>query len=171
LLEKIAVFGQACYKALSLKNSLGHLEVIVAKDGRIVPVEMGARSSGYIATHLVDFVSEQSFLKKYRDVLRGEKVKNGINFSRRMSSMYYFYDIYPGISKCSTNIMKYLPKEIETVAWDRDNLVSGKEFAVICADHERYGFEIIGGPREILTITEIENAERKFNQDFVGMEG
>ncbi len=166
-LERIARFGQECYKALGLTNSFGHLEVICCEDGRIVPVEIGARSSGYIATHLLDIINNDSYLLKYADIIRGGTVKNGINFHEKNSSMYYFYDIFPGTSRCNTTIMEFLPSEIVSYSNDRSQLASKKHFPSVQADHERYGFEILGGDRDILTIENVNKAEKEFNQKFI----
>lgn len=170
LLEKIASFGQKCYKSIGLKNSFGHLEVIVSNSGKIVPVEIGARSSGFIATILLDLINDVLYLDEYRRVLSGEKVKDGLTFDGSKSSMYYFYDIKPGISSCSTNIMNFLPMGIQSYASDRSNLMEGKIFNVVNADHERYGFEILGGSSEVLNIKNINEAEKNFNNVFVNKE-
>ena len=56
--EKIADIGKRCYKSIGLKNSFGHLEIIMREDGSFSPVEIGARSSGYICSHLVSAAAE-----------------------------------------------------------------------------------------------------------------
>ncbi len=170
LLEKIAKFGQQCYRAIGLKNSFGHLEVIVDSNEKIIPVEIGARSSGYIATTLLDLINDVCYLGEFEKVLHGDSVKDGITFDGSRSSMYYFYDIKPGRSKCNVNIMDYLPKEIVSYMNDRKNIVKDKDFTVINADHERFGFEILGGPSDKLNIQTIQKAEREFNAEFIGKE-
>lgn len=167
LLQQIAGFGKACYRAVGLKNSFGHLEVIVTDSGKIVPVEIGARSSGYIATTLVDLINDVSYLGEYQRVIQGGTVKDGIIFDGRKSSMYYFYDVKPGISRCKTTIMDYLPEEIVSYAHDRSSLEVNKVFSAVNADHERYGFEILGGPGDILTIDNVQKAEQEFNDRFI----
>lgn len=167
-LERIADFGIACYKSVGLKNSFGHLEVIVMHDGRIVPVEIGARSSGYIATHLLDLINKTSLLKTFGGVIRGEKVDNGIVFERDRSSMYYFYDLPPGISKKKTDLGAFLDKKICSVMHDRENLIEGKKIDMLNADHERIGVEILAGRRQDLTIENVCRAEQLFNEAFMG---
>lgn len=167
-LQRIATFGQSCYRAVGLKNSMGHLEVIICGDGRIVPIEIGARSTGFVATHLLDAINHDCMLKTYSEVIRGSNVQDGIVFDLDKSSMYYFYDIRPGIGKHETNLTEYLPKGIKTLAWDREALKCGNEFRVIAADHERFGYEILSGSRNILTINNIIKAEEKFNDRFIG---
>ncbi|MCS2774269.1 ATP-grasp domain-containing protein [Bacteroides fragilis] len=51
--KRIADFGIQCYKALGLHSMFGHLEIIMKEDGSFTPVEMGARSSGFICSHTV----------------------------------------------------------------------------------------------------------------------
>ena len=167
-IENISQFAQQCYKAVGLKNSFGHLEVIVTSEGKIVPVEIGARSSGYIATHLVDLINSKCFLEEYSKVIRNECVQDGIVFDRDKSSMYYFYDIKPGISVAETNLTRYLPNGIVSYAYNRSNLIPNKQFLRLNADHERVGFEILGGKRDCLTISAICKAEELFEKAFLG---
>ena len=163
-LEKLASFGQQCYRALGLSSSFGHLEVIVKPDNTLVPVEMGARSSGFIASHLVDLLHKKtSYLSDYAGVLRGEAVKDGITFDGNTSSMYYFYDVRPGTGQQMKTIMDFLPDGIVSYAHDRKGLSNGRHFSPIEADHERYGYEILGGKRDVLTIETVAEAEQKWN--------
>lgn len=168
LIEKIAQIAQKCYKMLGLTSSLGHLELIVSDDGRISPIEMGARSSGYIATHCVDAIIDDNLLLKYGQVIRGEKVEDKIIFNRKKSSMYFFYDLPPGKSCQETNIMEYASSGIESIQWNRDNLKADKIFYSITEDAERYGYEILVGDRDILTIDKVENMEKKCIETFMG---
>ena len=168
ILDRIGKFGMECYRAIGLKNSFGHLEVILCDDGRIIPVEIGARSSGYIASHLLDSINKEVFMKKYSDVLRGKTVQNGIVFDRTLSSMYYFYDIKPGVAKRTTNLMEYLSKDIVSLDSNRDRLKNNETFNRINADHERVGYEILCGNRDTLTIERVFSAEKKFENVFLG---
>lgn len=162
---RLAAFGQSCYRALGLSCSFGHLEVIVKPDGTMVPVEMGARSSGFIASHLVDLIHEKAvYLSDYARVIRGGTVKDGITFPKTASSMYYFYDVHPGMGRDMRSIMDFLPEGITSYAHDRTQLTNGRRFVPVRADHERYGFEILGGKREILTIEAVERAEKAWNE-------
>ena len=168
LLKRIGEFGIKCYRALGLKNSFGHLEVICCDDGRIVPVEIGARSSGYIASHLIDAVNDDIFMRKYAEVLQGGEVRDGIVYDKMKSSMYFFYDIKPGIGKKKTNIMEYLDDKIVSLENNRECLKEGKVFQTLNADHERYGYEILCGSRTDLTIEKIFRAEDEFCTEFLG---
>lgn len=167
-LVAIASFGQKCYRALGLSSSFGHLEIIVKEDGTIVPVEMGARSSGFIASHLVDLLHEKTvYLPDYARVLRGESVRDGITFNGKQSSMYYFYDICPGTGKQMRPILDFLPDGIVSYAHERSGLSNGRHFIPIEADHERYGYEILGGRRDMLTIEAVQKAEKEWNDTVI----
>lgn len=60
LIDKISDFGQKCYRAIGLNNSMGHLEIVVSEDGRMCPLEMGAGSTGFVASHLLDAINGSS---------------------------------------------------------------------------------------------------------------
>jgi hypothetical protein len=166
-LQRIGEAGQECYRSVGLKNSLGHLELIVAENGTITPLEIGARSSGYIATHCLDAINRESILMQYQAVLRGKKVENGIVFLRDKSSMYYFYDIAPGTAGCTGNIMKFAPKEIKSLQHDRSKLCKGNVFQPVDEDAERVGYEILVGDRQQLTIDTVEQMEKNFMKEFI----
>ncbi len=167
-LKKIEKFGIECYKSIGLSNSFGHLEVIVTESGKVVPIEIGARSSGFIATTLIDEINNVCYLKEYSRVLHGESISDGLQFDGKKSSMYYFYDVRPGTSRCTTNIMKYLPSGVVSHAYDRSALLPNKKFSVINADHERYGYEVISGNSKVLNIDTVTKAECAFNDEFIG---
>lgn len=78
--------------------------------------------------------------------------------------MYYFYDVHPGMGRDMRSIMDFLPEGITSYAHDRTQLTNGRRFVPVRADHERYGFEILGGKREILTIEAVERAEKAWNE-------
>ena len=92
LQNEIADYGIRCYKALHFSASLGHLEILLKEDGSISPIEIGARSSGFIASDLVDIVSDTSFLEKLLFVHKRGVVMNGLHKQVDRSSMYFFYD-------------------------------------------------------------------------------
>lgn len=168
LQEKIAAYGIKCYKTLGLKNTLGHLEVLVKENNIISPVEIGSRSSGFIASHLVNAVSGENYLKKYAEVLNGAQIKNGMIKQLNTSSMYYFYDITADtLAKQTTNIMNFLNPQIKSLYYDRTKLVKGNEFKKINADTDRFGYEILVSDRDILTIEEVKRAEKEFLKEFL----
>jgi hypothetical protein len=169
LVKKITCAAIHCYKSLNLKNSFGHLEMIVDANEEIEPLEMGARSSGYIATHLQDAINYSSYLKEYALVIRGKRIRNGYRGKRNISSMYFFYDLPPGISKKKTNLLDYCNCYVRSLSYNRDMLNSGVKFENIHADHERYGFEILKGPKELLTSENIIEWESEFIKNFMGI--
>lgn len=160
-LERIAAFGAACYRALGLTASLGHFEMIVRPDGRLAPVEMGARSSGYIASHLVDGAAGTpgGFLAAYRAALHGGTLADGLEPAPD-SSMYFFYDPPPGrwVGE-GLDLTGFLPDGIASQAHDRRRLTPGQRLGVVDADFERLGLEILVGPRAGLSIDAVRAAE------------
>jgi predicted ATP-grasp superfamily ATP-dependent carboligase len=166
--ERIASFARACFHSLGLRATFGHLELIQKRDGSFTPIEIGARSSGFIASHLVDWVSGRNFLGDYQSVLEGMALEERLIVGDR-SSMYFFYDLPPGAtSKRQCNIMEFLPASITSAYSDRDRLLSGQSFPPISGDVERYGFEILLGSQHDLTIENVERAERIFLEKFFG---
>ncbi|OGI17035.1 MAG: hypothetical protein A2287_00075 [Candidatus Melainabacteria bacterium RIFOXYA12_FULL_32_12] len=166
--KELANFAIECYKALGLKNSLGHFEVLLKNDGSFEPVEIGSRSSGFIASHLVDITSGRGFLTDYMQVLNGEKITNGLIEQTNLSSMYYFYDIPKhSTSKKKTNLMEYINPQIQSLYHSRDKLLPDMQYGMIHSDTERVGYEILKGPRNTLTIEEVNRAESIFIENFL----
>ena len=166
--NKLADAGVKCYKALGLKNTLGHLEIIIKENGELSPVEMGSRSSGFIASHLVDLTSGKSYLKTFIDVLNGKKVKNGLLPQKNISSMYFFYDITAdSTSKSNVYLMNFINYQIKSLYSDRKNLLKDKFFNKLTQDTDRYGYEILVGDKDILTIEEVKKAEKEFLKEFL----
>ncbi len=167
---RIAAFARRCFRALGLRSSLGHLELIERDDGELVPIELGARSSGYIATHLVDAVTaleDRPMLGIYERVLRGEQLADAIVRSSR-SSMLFYYDFPPGVGKQSgTSLTHFLPPGIRSVAADRSELVGGRKFRQLEDDAQRPGFEILVGDRRALTIAAVNRAEAAHRREFL----
>ena len=162
LQKKIAQFGIACYKALGFSASLGHLEVILKEDGILSPVEIGARSSGFIASDLVDIVSGSNYLGDLIAVQNGVRIQNGFHKQEEKSSVYFFYDFPDNsvvVNECS--IIDFCDSQIFSRYYDRSNIVKGNKFKKISNDNGRFGFEILEGPSNILTIEYINNAEQK----------
>lgn len=161
LQQKIAEVGIACYKALGFSTSLGHLEVLLKEDGTISPVEIGARSSGFIASDLVDIVSGGDYLGDLIEVQKGAEVKTGLHDQTEKSSMYFFYD-FPGDSviKNECSLLDFCDKSIVSRYNDRSNICLGKKFEKIDNDNARVGFEILEGPKNVMTVEYIAKAER-----------
>ena len=166
LQKKIAEFAIKCYKALYLSASLGHLEVIVKDDGSISPVEIGARSSGNIASDLVDIVSGIIFLDELLRVYNGGHVYNGLHKQTEMSSVYYFYDFPAGsYIKKEACILDYCDSSISSRFFDRRFLSVGNKFTTINSDNARYGYEILEGPKSLMTIDYIDKVEKNMMKD------
>ena len=152
LQKKIADFGIKCYKALGFSSSLGHLEVLLKDDGTLSPVEIGARSSGFIASDLVDIVSGSNFLGDLIKVQNGMPVQNGLHPQTDKSSVYFFYDFPDGFEiKNAVNLLDFTEESIQSLYFNRNNLVVGNKFTKIDNDNARLGFEILSGPRSVMT--------------------
>jgi formate-dependent phosphoribosylglycinamide formyltransferase (GAR transformylase) len=166
----LAAVARGCYRALGLHSSLGHFEAIVREDGWIEPIELGARSAGFIFTHLIDSALARGprFATRYEAVLHGGAVGDELLRPRR-SSMYFFYDLPPGVGRVSgTSLAEALPAGIETLASGRGRLVAGARFGRVDAEGDRPGFEVLAGSRETLTLAAIERAEEEHRRRFIG---
>jgi phosphoribosylaminoimidazole carboxylase (NCAIR synthetase) len=165
----LARFGRQCFRALGLQTCLGHLEVIERPTGDLVPIELGARSSGFVATHLVDAISEQkrTLLDEYESVLRGGEIPDELVRPLR-SSMYFFYDLPPGVGRRSgTSILQFLTPGVRSLACDRSKLRPGSLFAQIDSDYDRHGYEILVGNSDALTLDAVERAETAHRGEFL----
>lgn len=162
--EKIAETGKKCYKALGFKSSFGHLEILMKEDGTLSPVEIGARSSGYITNPLVSLASGQNYFADYLKVINGGKIENVDHINGPHSSMYFFYDMPHNTSvKNPCTLMDFLPDGIVSEYHNREKILqTGFEFNDITNDNERIGYEIIHGERHLMNIQTIEEAEQKF---------
>lgn len=162
--EKIAQFGKKCYRALGLHASYGHLELIMKPDGTLTPIEIGARSSGFITNPLVSMASGKDFFADYLVVLHGESISGEDYINGPISSMYFFYDM-PSNTICKTacNLMDFMPSGIASLYFDRNRIQSaGYHYDNISNDNERIGYEIIYGERHLMHIANIESVEQKF---------
>ena len=163
LAEQIAEVGMKCYRALGFCNSLGHLEVLLKPDGSISPVEIGARSSGYIASDLVDIASGRDFLGDLKEVYNGGSVPDGLRPQSDMSSMYFFYDIPGGCTIThACTLLDFCDKSVITRASDTAGLTVGRTVQNIDNDNARLGMEVLEGPKNLMTESYIANAERQF---------
>lgn len=169
LQDKIAAYSIDCYKALDFSASLGHLEILIKEDGTISPVEIGARSSGFIASDLVDIVSGESYLEDLIRVQNGQKVTNGLHPQTNKSSMYFFYDFPAGtFVKNTCTLMDFCDESIKSRYNDRTALIKEKKFEKISNDNARWGFEILEGPKNIMTIKYVTEIEKKMLSYMLG---
>lgn len=162
--EKIAETGKKCYRALGFKASLGHLEILMKEDGTLSPVEIGARSSGFITNPLVSLASGQNYFADYLKVINGGSIENKDHINGPHSSMYFFYDMPHNTSvKHPCSLMDFLPEGINSEYSNRSKIMQeGFAFSDINNDNERIGYEIIHGERHLMSIHTIEKAEQKF---------
>lgn len=169
LQKKIAEYGIKCYKALGFSSSLGHLEVILTEDGIISPIEIGARSSGFIASDLVDIVSGSDFLEDLIKVQNGNKLINGFHTQTDKSSMYFFYD-FPdnSIVKNECCLLDFVSPEIKSRFFNRENIKLGHKFSKIDNDNARLGYEILEGPKSLMTEQYIKDHENKMLKYMLG---
>lgn len=172
--KAIAQRGRECYKAIGLKNSFGHLEMIMKEDGTLTPVEIGARTSGFIGSHLVSAASGMDYLHDYVDMLHGKNVGNMDHINGDYSAMWYKYNIPNGcVCKKETNLAAFLDDRIKVMYSNRDGLTLGNQFGPIIDDNtcDNEGYEMMCGPKSVLTYDLIRQSEKAFLNDFCGYEG
>jgi hypothetical protein len=170
LQERIADFAINCFRSLGLKNTFGHLELLIKNDGSFSPIEMNARSAGFVACPLVDFSSGRDYFLDYLSIINGETLTPKFHRSS-YSSMYFFYDFPPNkTSVRKSNIINFLDNSIKSIYNNRSNLVEGKTFKLLTCDNDRYGYEILYGPRTKFSIESIINAELSFINYFFSHE-
>lgn len=168
---RIANFGIECYKALGLHSMFGHLEIIMKEDGTFTPVEMGARSSGFICSHTVWKASGHDYLGDYVRMLHGEAINPGNYMNGPYASMWFGYDI-PSHSHSikATDITKFLDPRI-TVLYERhDGLKVDTDYGdyINDGDRDKFGYAILCGPRDILTYESVQESNKRFLNDFLG---
>lgn len=169
--NRIAEFGIQCYKALGLHSMFGHLEIIMKEDGSFTPVEMGARSSGFICSHTVSAASGHDFMRDYIDMLHGGRIEPGNYLNGPISSMWFGYDIPANSDSVNeTDITKFLDPRIEVLFEKHDGLKAGVHYGeyIDDGDRDKFGYAILTAPREILTIKSIEDSEQRFLDEFLG---
>ena len=169
LQNKIANYAIQCYQALNFSSSLGHLEILLKEDGTLSPIEIGARSSGFIASDLVDIVSGRDYLMDLLDVYKGGLVFHGLLPQTNFSSMYYFYDFPNNFTiKKQCSLLDFCDKNIVSLYSDHSSLKSGVCFNIIDNDNARVGFEILKGDKSILTKDYIDLLEKKMLMEMGG---
>lgn len=163
LQKKIADYAIKCYRALGLSSSLGHLEIVMKENGDFTPIEIGARSSGFIASDLVDIVSNCNFLFEAMSVQEGKKIESGLQEQSKLSSMYFFYDFPVGVKIIDeVSICEFLDKSIVSIYSDRKKIKKGKIIYRISNDNERIGYEILKGDKTIMTDSYIKEKEIEY---------
>ena len=170
LQRKIADYATRCYRALGFSCSFGHLEILLKPDGTLSPVEIGARSSGYIASDLVDIVSGRDFLGDLYRVQQGAETPDGLVPQTDRSSMYFFYDIPGGsIIKRDCRIVDFMDSAITSRrTWKSEAFKVGATVANIDNDNARLGLEVLEGPRSLMTEQYVLECERKMLEYMLG---
>lgn len=149
---RVADYAIRCYKSLGLYASLGHLEIIMKYNGELSPVEIGARSSGFILSDLVSVVCQKDYFKDLIAVYNGGSIDGGFMRQTNKSAMYFFYDVPKGSEiKRQSNLMEFLKKDITSRCHYRDKIRVGYIAQEIQNDNERLGFEILEGSTDDLT--------------------
>lgn len=168
---RIADFGISCYKALGLSSMFGHLEIIMKEDGSFTPVEMGARSSGFICSHTVWMASGHDYLGDYVNVLHGGRIEHGNYMNGENASMWFGYDIPSNThSVLATDITKYLDPRITVLYENHDGLRPGEDYGMYLndGDRDKFGYAILCGPRDVLTYESVQKSNGRFLEDFLG---
>ena len=167
---RIANFGIKCYKALGLHSMFGHLEIIMKEDGTFTPVEMGARSSGFICSHTVWKASGHDYLGDYVRMLHGEAIESGNYLNGSEASMWYGYDI-PSQSHSVklTDITKFLDPRITVLFENHDGLKVDEVYGdyINDGDRDKFGYAILCGPRDVLTYEKVQEANERFLDEFL----
>ncbi len=167
--KAIAQRGRECYKAIGLKNSFGHLEMIMKEDGSMTPVEIGARTSGFIGSHLVSAASGRDYLHDYVDMLHGKSVGNEDHINGKMSAMWYKYNIPTGYTCVKkTSMADYFDPQITVMYNDHGGLNVGEKYGPVVDDNtcDHEGYEMIKGPKDVLTYDNIRKSEAAFLKAF-----
>lgn len=167
--KTIAQRGRECYKAIGLKNSFGHLEMIMKEDGTLTPVEIGARTSGFIGSHLVSAASERDYLKDYVDMLHGKNIGNEDHINGSQSAMWYKYNIPAGYTCVKeTSMADFFDSQITVMYNDHGGLKEGVTYGPIIDDNtcDKEGYEMVRGPKAVLTYENVRKSEQAFLKAF-----
>ncbi len=167
--KAIAQRGRECYKAIGLKNSFGHLEMIMKEDGTLTPVEIGARTSGFIGSHLVSAASERDYLKDYVEMLHGKNIGNEDHINGSQSAMWYKYNIPAGYTCVKeTSMADFFDPQITVMYNDHGGLKEGVTYGPIIDDNtcDKEGYEMVCGPKAVLTYENVRKSEQAFLKAF-----
>lgn len=150
MMDSIMDFGSNCMEALNLRATLGHLELIMTPDGDMVPLEIGARSSGFIASHLVSAVTGRGYLGDYFDILSGGSAPSRPMDSNR-SAAYLFVDVPPGTAiQGIRNLTDLIPAEL-VILKESISTVAAQVAPRLSEDAGRIGYILLAGPKQALT--------------------
>lgn len=169
--NRIADFGIRCYKALGLHSMFGHLEIIMKEDGSFTPVEMGARSSGFICSHTVSAASGHDYLGDYVKMLHGGEIEPGNYLNGPNASMWFGYDIPSNsYSVKETDITQFLDPRITVLYENHAGLKVHEHYGdyINDGDRDKFGYAILCGPRDIMTYESVAESNERFLDVFLG---
>lgn len=169
--QRVADFGIACYKALGLHSMFGHLEIIMKPDGSFTPVEMGARSSGFICSHTVWRASDHDYLADYIRVLQGGTIVPGHYLNGRHASMWFGYDIPShSVAVEAADITEFLDPRIEVLFENHEGLRVGDRYGdyINDGDRDKFGYAILCGDRDVLTYESVQASNKQFLDKYLG---
>ncbi len=158
-IRRVAV---ACAQSTGLRCSLAHLEVKV-EDGRVYPMEIGGRSTGFVATHLVDMVSNHRYLESYAKIIRGEKMPSPV-VTVPKTSVYFFYDFPDGkvIADFSKDIDPFMNSHIKTHYGFYPRFPMGSQLTRHRNDDGKKCLRILLADKKEDLVSEIEKMEQEF---------
>ena len=157
-------FSIEAFRAFEPKSTLGHLEVIYSKLFRMfIPVEIGFRSSGYIASHLVDISTEIDFMSLTKSIYNGGRITERYRNPRKIG-VYYFYDLPEnGNFNLDKSISRYLENCTSLVRKTKDFSIT--KTWKITGDADRYGFEVLKITDQQFSLEKLLQAETRLIND------
>jgi len=163
-IQELIDFSIEAFKAFDPKSTLGHLEVIYSTTfKKFIPVEIGFRSSGYIASHLVDISTGIDFMSLTKSIYKGEKIKGRYQPPIKIG-VYYFYDLPENRNfNLVKSVSSYLEKCNSLVRKTNDFTMT--KTWKISGDADRYGFEILEISNPNFSLDNLLEAEERLIND------
>ena len=158
--ENLRNFARLCAQASGIRNTLLHLELIVDRNGRFHPIEMGCRSTGFVGSHLLDYVSQKGYVDTYISVVNGKKLTGENVEENGKVSVYFFYDFPQDIKKISF--------ENEEAFWTKCSYTSHFSSPPLGKplhhddDTKKIFYRILSIDKSAYKFNEIESLEREF---------
>ncbi len=162
--QELIDFTIEAFRAFEPTSTLGHLEVIYSKISRkFTPVEIGFRSSGYIASHLVDISTGIDFMSLTNSIYNGGRVIERYKDPEKVG-VYYFYDLPENRNfNLVKSISSYLDNCKSLVR--KTNDFSMEKTWKITGDADRYGFEVLQITDEQFSLDKLLEAETRLIND------
>lgn len=160
-------FAIACSKATGVRNSLLHLEV-KEEGGRLYPMEIACRSSGFVATHLCDLTANVSYLSAYAAVLRGQPVPKVMPNDK--TSVYFFYDFPDGVLRRDLGPQDdpFVASEFRNLFFNPPLFTAGTKISRHANDDSKKAFRVLLGPKQPEIQRTLESFENRFYSEVVG---